>query len=211
MLNFDGKRFSFSDVPMEIAPLQKPHPPIWYGVHSPDSAERAARRGLNTVSLDPPAETRACERALPRDLERRAPRRCAAQARPRPLHRGGAERRRGDEPGASRLSALARQLHLSVPAAWKIADASATLRLRHAGGARPGHCRLARDGDGVSRRASLPKPAAITWSGNSPSATSRSTRRCARSTLFAREVMPALRRERRAARRLRRRNNNLRL
>ena len=59
MLNFEGKRFSFRDVPMEIAPLQKPHPPIWYGVHSPDSAERAARRGLNTVSLDPPAETRA--------------------------------------------------------------------------------------------------------------------------------------------------------
>jgi alkanesulfonate monooxygenase SsuD/methylene tetrahydromethanopterin reductase-like flavin-dependent oxidoreductase (luciferase family) len=46
-------------VPMEIAPLQQPHPPIWYGVHSPDSAERAARRGLHTVSLDPPGETRA--------------------------------------------------------------------------------------------------------------------------------------------------------
>ncbi|MFL6971945.1 MAG: LLM class flavin-dependent oxidoreductase, partial [Xanthobacteraceae bacterium] len=49
-----------SNVPMEIAPLQKPHPPIWYGVHSPDSAERAAVRGLNTMSLDPPPDTRAC-------------------------------------------------------------------------------------------------------------------------------------------------------
>src|SRR5262249_60312543 len=55
-----GKRFCSHDVPMEIAPLQKPYPPIWYGVHSPASAERAARKGLNTVSLDPPAETRAC-------------------------------------------------------------------------------------------------------------------------------------------------------
>jgi alkanesulfonate monooxygenase SsuD/methylene tetrahydromethanopterin reductase-like flavin-dependent oxidoreductase (luciferase family) len=55
-----GKRFSFHDVSMEIAPLQKPTPPIWYGVHAPDSAERAAARGLNTVSLDPPADTRAC-------------------------------------------------------------------------------------------------------------------------------------------------------
>jgi alkanesulfonate monooxygenase SsuD/methylene tetrahydromethanopterin reductase-like flavin-dependent oxidoreductase (luciferase family) len=45
-------------VPMEIEPLQKPHPPIWYGVHMPDSAERAARRNLNVVSLDPPKETR---------------------------------------------------------------------------------------------------------------------------------------------------------
>ena len=43
---------------MEIEPLQKPHPPIWYGVHMPDSAERAARRNLNVVSLDPPNETR---------------------------------------------------------------------------------------------------------------------------------------------------------
>jgi alkanesulfonate monooxygenase SsuD/methylene tetrahydromethanopterin reductase-like flavin-dependent oxidoreductase (luciferase family) len=59
VLDFHGKRFSFHNVPMEIAPLQKPHPPIWYGVHSPDSAERAARQQLNTVSLDPPDETRA--------------------------------------------------------------------------------------------------------------------------------------------------------
>jgi len=56
VLNFRGKRYSFSDLPMQFAPLQQPHPPLWYGVHSPDSAERAARRGLNTVSLDPPDE-----------------------------------------------------------------------------------------------------------------------------------------------------------
>jgi alkanesulfonate monooxygenase SsuD/methylene tetrahydromethanopterin reductase-like flavin-dependent oxidoreductase (luciferase family) len=54
VLTFHGSHFSFEDVPMEIAPLQQPHPPIWYGVHSPDSAARAARRGLSTVNLDPP-------------------------------------------------------------------------------------------------------------------------------------------------------------
>jgi alkanesulfonate monooxygenase SsuD/methylene tetrahydromethanopterin reductase-like flavin-dependent oxidoreductase (luciferase family) len=59
ILNFSGRRFSFADVPMEIAPLQQPHPPVWYGVHAPDSAERAARRGLHTVCLDPPEEARA--------------------------------------------------------------------------------------------------------------------------------------------------------
>jgi alkanesulfonate monooxygenase SsuD/methylene tetrahydromethanopterin reductase-like flavin-dependent oxidoreductase (luciferase family) len=58
VLDFQSKRFSFRNVPMEIEPLQKPHPPIWYGVHAPDSAERAARRALNVVSLDPPNETR---------------------------------------------------------------------------------------------------------------------------------------------------------
>jgi alkanesulfonate monooxygenase SsuD/methylene tetrahydromethanopterin reductase-like flavin-dependent oxidoreductase (luciferase family) len=59
VLDFRGKRFNFRNVPMEIAPLQQPHPPIWYGVHMPDSAERAARRNLNVVSLDPVKETRA--------------------------------------------------------------------------------------------------------------------------------------------------------
>ena len=57
-LNFHGEFFSFDHVPMELEPLQKPHPPVWYGVHSPESAERAARQGLNIVSLDSAHETR---------------------------------------------------------------------------------------------------------------------------------------------------------
>jgi alkanesulfonate monooxygenase SsuD/methylene tetrahydromethanopterin reductase-like flavin-dependent oxidoreductase (luciferase family) len=60
VLDFQGKRFSFNNVPMDIEPVQKPHPPIWYGVHMPESAERAARRNLNVVSLDPPEQTRLC-------------------------------------------------------------------------------------------------------------------------------------------------------
>ncbi len=57
-VNFEGEFFFFKDVPMEIEPLQKPHPPIWYGVHSADSAERAARQGLHVVSLDSARDTR---------------------------------------------------------------------------------------------------------------------------------------------------------
>jgi alkanesulfonate monooxygenase SsuD/methylene tetrahydromethanopterin reductase-like flavin-dependent oxidoreductase (luciferase family) len=57
-LNFRGEFCSFDDVPLEIEPLQRPHPPVWYGVHSVDSAERAARRGLNIVSLDSARQTR---------------------------------------------------------------------------------------------------------------------------------------------------------
>jgi len=56
-LNFRGKFFQIDDVPMELEPFQKPHPPIWYGVHAPDSAARAARRGLKVVSLDRPGDT----------------------------------------------------------------------------------------------------------------------------------------------------------
>src|SRR5215475_7359167 len=57
-LNFRGEFYSFNNVPIELEPLQRPHPPVWYGVHSVDSAERAARRGLNIVSLDRACETR---------------------------------------------------------------------------------------------------------------------------------------------------------
>src|SRR5437660_8548800 len=43
---------------MEMESFQKPHPPLWYGAHSPDSAERAARQGLNIVTNDMPDNAR---------------------------------------------------------------------------------------------------------------------------------------------------------
>jgi alkanesulfonate monooxygenase SsuD/methylene tetrahydromethanopterin reductase-like flavin-dependent oxidoreductase (luciferase family) len=57
-LDWNGRYDQFKNVPMELAPLQKPHPPLWYGAHSPDSAERAARKGLNIVTNDMPANAR---------------------------------------------------------------------------------------------------------------------------------------------------------
>jgi len=58
-LDWDGRYDQFNNVPMELSSLQKPHPPLWYGAHSPDSAERAARKGLNIVTNDMPGNTRA--------------------------------------------------------------------------------------------------------------------------------------------------------
>ena len=58
-LTWKGRYDQFDDVPMEIEPFQKPHPPLWYGAHSPDSAERAARKGLHMVTNDMPPATRA--------------------------------------------------------------------------------------------------------------------------------------------------------
>ena len=57
-LSFSGKHFSFDQVPIELSPLQKPHPPLWYGVHATDSAARCARAGINAVTLDSIADTR---------------------------------------------------------------------------------------------------------------------------------------------------------
>ena len=75
-LSHKGQYFTFDDVPIEVWPLQKPHPPIWYGVHAPEAAERAARRGLHTINLDPADETRACSeryRAVWRETHGDAP------------------------------------------------------------------------------------------------------------------------------------------
>ncbi len=59
-VSFNSTYDKFSNVPMELAPLQKPHPPLWYGAHSPESAERAARAGLNVINNDAPDSTNAC-------------------------------------------------------------------------------------------------------------------------------------------------------
>jgi alkanesulfonate monooxygenase SsuD/methylene tetrahydromethanopterin reductase-like flavin-dependent oxidoreductase (luciferase family) len=57
-LTFNGKYHRFENVPMKLAPVQKPHPPFWYGVHRPESAAEAARQGFHTMYLDPPHEVR---------------------------------------------------------------------------------------------------------------------------------------------------------
>jgi alkanesulfonate monooxygenase SsuD/methylene tetrahydromethanopterin reductase-like flavin-dependent oxidoreductase (luciferase family) len=58
-VTFKGRFFSFDNVPMELEPFQKPHPPIWIGAATAESAARAARNGHNFVSLSTAAETRA--------------------------------------------------------------------------------------------------------------------------------------------------------
>jgi alkanesulfonate monooxygenase SsuD/methylene tetrahydromethanopterin reductase-like flavin-dependent oxidoreductase (luciferase family) len=58
-LDFQGTYHRFDDVPLELECLQKPHPPIWYGVHTSESAERAGRRGFNIASLGNADKTRA--------------------------------------------------------------------------------------------------------------------------------------------------------
>lgn len=58
--SLDGKGTfnQVDEVPLLVEPYQKPHPPLWYGVHSKESAARAARMGSNIVSLDTAEQTR---------------------------------------------------------------------------------------------------------------------------------------------------------
>ena len=58
-VDFEGEFFRFKAVPMELWPFRKPHPPLWYGVVNPDSAERAAKAGMNFISNSTAAAVKA--------------------------------------------------------------------------------------------------------------------------------------------------------
>jgi probable F420-dependent oxidoreductase len=44
-INFDGALWKLHGVPMEPKPVQKPHPPIWFGGSAPAGMRRAVRHG----------------------------------------------------------------------------------------------------------------------------------------------------------------------
>jgi alkanesulfonate monooxygenase SsuD/methylene tetrahydromethanopterin reductase-like flavin-dependent oxidoreductase (luciferase family) len=58
-LTHEGKFHTFRDVPMEMAPLQQPHPPLWYGVSSPDAVPWVAKHAINVVCNVPAARAQA--------------------------------------------------------------------------------------------------------------------------------------------------------
>ena len=49
VVTYSGKHFRFSRVPFELGPVQRPHPPLWYGVAKPESTEWTARNRVNIV------------------------------------------------------------------------------------------------------------------------------------------------------------------
>ncbi|MGH7905444.1 MAG: LLM class flavin-dependent oxidoreductase [Candidatus Binataceae bacterium] len=52
-LTHRGPYFRYDNVPMELRPMQRPHPDFWYASISPDSAIYAARHGMHVVTLGP--------------------------------------------------------------------------------------------------------------------------------------------------------------
>jgi len=58
VLTFEGDYYRFKDVPQQMQPLQRPHPPIWYGLSNPESAEFAAANRFNVVSNAAPKSVR---------------------------------------------------------------------------------------------------------------------------------------------------------
>lgn len=59
VLNFQGTYWQFNDVPVEIKPLQQPHPTAWYALASPESTVWPAQQGMNVVCGGPVSRIRA--------------------------------------------------------------------------------------------------------------------------------------------------------
>src|SRR5437879_4123188 len=57
-LTYRGEHYRYDDVPMELAPLQRPYPPFWYATSNVESVPWAASRNMNLVGLGPAAAYR---------------------------------------------------------------------------------------------------------------------------------------------------------
>ncbi|HEY3918037.1 MAG TPA: LLM class flavin-dependent oxidoreductase [Stellaceae bacterium] len=58
-LTHAGKYFTYRDVPMELRPMQRPHPPFWYAASNAESARWAGAQGCHFATLGPPKAARA--------------------------------------------------------------------------------------------------------------------------------------------------------
>ena len=68
--SYSGKAWGYEEISCRPQPLQKPHPPIYYGATSPDSPAMVARRGWNlALSRQPLAN---CARAIKSYREERS-------------------------------------------------------------------------------------------------------------------------------------------
>ena len=58
-LSHTGRHFTFRGVPITLSPIQKPHPPLWYGVMRPETARWAAENSINIACVGKTATIRA--------------------------------------------------------------------------------------------------------------------------------------------------------
>jgi alkanesulfonate monooxygenase SsuD/methylene tetrahydromethanopterin reductase-like flavin-dependent oxidoreductase (luciferase family) len=58
VLNFDGRFYQFKDYLAVAKPVQRPHPPLWYGAPNVDAVAWAVTRGINVISLGPASRAR---------------------------------------------------------------------------------------------------------------------------------------------------------
>ena len=59
VLDFEGKFYRYKDYVVQAKPVQRPHPPLWYGAPNAEAIAWAAPRSVNVVSLGPADRARA--------------------------------------------------------------------------------------------------------------------------------------------------------
>jgi alkanesulfonate monooxygenase SsuD/methylene tetrahydromethanopterin reductase-like flavin-dependent oxidoreductase (luciferase family) len=59
VVDFEGRFYRYKDYVVQAKPVQKPHPPIWYGAPNADTIAWAAPNRVNVVSLGPSSRARA--------------------------------------------------------------------------------------------------------------------------------------------------------
>lgn len=148
-INFVGKHFNFHDVPVELRPLQQPHPPLWYGIGTPESAEQFGERGFHGVTLAKPAAAAEITR---RFYEASA--RCGWRGRRMGICRFivVGETDREARSGVPCLPRLACKLLRALPALWSKARTDLACQLRRNGRGWLGLCRVAARGRGGAVR-----------------------------------------------------------
>ena len=150
-LTHRGRYYRYLDVPIELTPVQRPHPPLWQGVTSPEGAAAAAARGVSIVGTAPNTRMKEVVERYFETWEQEAGRHGADGRHPASRVRGR-DGRRGDCRRARRLSDLVRQPDQSLASVQHGAHAvrrDARARAHD----RRGDRRLAGDG---ARRGSAP-------------------------------------------------------
>lgn len=57
-ITFEGQHYRFKDVPVELECIQKPTPPVWYGLSAPAAVPWVAENGINIMCNGPAANIR---------------------------------------------------------------------------------------------------------------------------------------------------------
>ena len=145
-LTFEGKHFQFRNVPMILRPVQRPHPPLWYGTTIPENADWPAANDVNvvTIALRPTVRLIIDRYRAARASLGKKPEDHSAHGGRTPRG-GGRHRRASARDRAARLSALAGELPLVVSTPRRRAADRAALSadLRRARGDRQRHRRIA--------------------------------------------------------------------
>lgn len=70
-LTHHGASYDFDAVPMNMSPVQRPHPPLWFGISRPERAAWAAEHEVNVVALLPAAMVKPITDAYRQEWEAR--------------------------------------------------------------------------------------------------------------------------------------------